>query len=74
MPPNFLKTMVRSNKILLYQLPPNITGSELVANLALSGLKDLVGASFLIEPDPFKAADLLDEKIKNKRIGLGLKT
>lgn len=52
--------------------PPNITGSELVTNLALSGLKDLVGASFLIEPDPFKAADLLDERIKNKRVGLGL--
>ncbi len=52
--------------------PPNITGSELVTNLALSGLKDLVGASFLIEPDPFKAADLLDERIKIKRVGLGL--
>lgn len=52
--------------------PPNITGSELVTNLALTGLKDLVGASFLIEPDPFKAADLLDERITAKRVALGL--
>ncbi len=52
--------------------PPNITGSEVVANLALSGLDDLVGACFLIEPDPFKAADLIDERIKSKRTALGL--
>lgn len=52
--------------------PPNITGSALVTNLALTGLKDLVGASFLVEPDPFKAADLLDDRIKDKRLALGL--
>lgn len=52
--------------------PPNITGSKVVTNLALSGLRDLVGASFLIEPDPFKAAELLDNQIRDKRIGLGL--
>jgi len=47
--------------------PPNITGSELVTNLALSGLRDVVGATFLIEPDPCKAAVLLDERIRDKR-------
>ncbi len=52
--------------------PPNITGSELVTNLALSGLDDLVGACFLVEPDPFKAAEAIDERIKQKRTGLGL--
>lgn len=52
--------------------PPNITGSPIVANLALSGLDDLVGACFGIEPDPFKAAELIDERIKMKRKGLGL--
>lgn len=52
--------------------PPNITGSELVTNLALSGLKDLVGASFIVEPDPFKAAEVLNERIISKRIALGL--
>jgi len=52
--------------------PPNITGSEIVTNLALSGLDELVGACFLIEPDPFKAAELIDERIKSKRLALGL--
>jgi carbon-monoxide dehydrogenase catalytic subunit len=52
--------------------PPNITGSPIVTNLALAGLDDLVGACFGIEPDPFKAAELIDERIKMKRTGLGL--
>ncbi|PLX50749.1 MAG: carbon-monoxide dehydrogenase catalytic subunit [Desulfobulbaceae bacterium] len=52
--------------------PPNITGSELVTNLALDGLNDLVGASFLIEPDPFKAAERIDERIRERRLNLGL--
>ncbi|MDA3785310.1 MAG: anaerobic carbon-monoxide dehydrogenase catalytic subunit, partial [Deltaproteobacteria bacterium] len=52
--------------------PPNITGSELVTNLAVKGLDDLLGACFGIEPDPFKAADLIDERIRQKRQALGL--
>ena len=52
--------------------PPNITGSPVITNLALGGLDDLVGACFGIEPDPFKAAELIDERIKAKRKGLGL--
>jgi len=52
--------------------PPNITGSETVTNLALSGLDELVGACFVIEPDPFKAAELIDARIKEKRKALGL--
>lgn len=52
--------------------PPNILGSETVTNLAVSGLEDLVGASFVIEPDPVKAAELFDERIRAKRRGLGL--
>ncbi len=52
--------------------PPNITGSPIVTNLALDGLDDLVGACFCIEPDPFKATELIDERIKLKRKGLGL--
>ncbi len=53
-------------------LPPNILGSELVTNLALNGLEDVVGAAFAVEPDPFKAAELIDARIKAKRKGLGL--
>ncbi len=52
--------------------PPHILGSETVTNLAVAGLEDLVGASFVIEPDPVKAAELFDTRIKAKRKGLGL--
>jgi carbon-monoxide dehydrogenase catalytic subunit len=52
--------------------PPNILGSETVTNLAVSGLEDLVGATFFIESDMVKAADMFDERIKAKRKGLGL--
>ena len=53
-------------------LPPNITGSETVTNLALGGLEDVVGACFAVEPDPFKAAELIDTRIRTKRTALGL--
>ena len=53
-------------------LPPNILGSKTVTDLALNGLEDLVGATFVVEPDPIKAADLLDARIKTKRVALGL--
>jgi carbon-monoxide dehydrogenase catalytic subunit len=43
-----------------------------VTNLAVSGLEDLVGASFVIEPDPVKAAELFDIRIRAKRKALGL--
>jgi carbon-monoxide dehydrogenase catalytic subunit len=52
--------------------PPNILGSETVTNLAVSGLEGLVGASFVIEPDPVKAAELFDIRIRAKRKALGL--
>ncbi len=51
---------------------PNITGSKLVTDLALKGLDDLVGACFCIEPDPFRAAELIDARITMKRKALGL--
>lgn len=54
-------------------LPPNILGSKTVTDLALHGLEDLVGATFMVESDPVKAAELLDARIRAKRVGLGLK-
>lgn len=54
-------------------LPPNILGSPLVTNLALEGLKGVVGAAFLVEPDPLAAAEKLDAIIADKRRALGLK-
>ena len=53
-------------------LPPNILGSQTVTDLALNGLEALVGATFVVEPDPRKAADLLEARIVRKRQGLGL--
>lgn len=53
--------------------PPNILGSQTVTNLALNGLEELVGASFVVEEDPEKAADLFDARIRAKRTALGLK-
>lgn len=53
-------------------LPPNITGSPLLTNLALGGLNDVVGACFAVEPDPDKAATLIDTHISTKRKALGL--
>ncbi len=52
--------------------PPQITGSKLVTDLAVNGLEGVVGASFLVEPDYKKAAEIMDERIKAKRLALGL--
>ena len=53
-------------------LPPNILGSQTVTDLALNGLEALVGASFVVEPDPLKAADLIEQRLVKKRTALGL--
>ena len=53
-------------------LPPNILGSQTVTDLVLNGLEDLVGASFVVEPDPIKAAELIEARISAKRTALGL--
>ena len=48
---------------------------ELIGDLPgvfVEGLEGLVGATFAIEPDPEKAADLFDARIKAKRQALGL--
>ncbi len=52
--------------------PPNILGSTVVTDLAVSGLEGLVGASFFIEPDPVKTAEMFDIRIRAKRKALGL--
>jgi len=52
--------------------PPQITGSKLVTDLALNGLEEVFGASFMVEPDFAKAAEIMDERIKEKRLALGL--
>jgi carbon-monoxide dehydrogenase catalytic subunit len=51
---------------------PPITGSMNVVGLLTSGLKDVVGATFAVEPDPEKAAVFLRKTIEEKREALGL--
>jgi carbon-monoxide dehydrogenase catalytic subunit len=53
-------------------LPPMILGSPAVTELAVKGLNDVVGAAFMVEPDPLKAADLIDAHLSAKRLALGL--
>jgi len=51
---------------------PNIGGSAGVVNLLTKDLSKAVHASFLVEPDPEKAADRILEIIEEKRAGLGI--
>nr|VFJ71462.1 MAG: Ni-dependent carbon monoxide dehydrogenase precursor [Candidatus Kentron sp. FW] len=51
---------------------PAIFGSRNVTDLLASGLDDVVGAKFAVEPDPEKAAALICRHIEGKRRNLGL--
>jgi len=51
---------------------PPIAGSKKITELATSGLNDVFGACFAVEPDPAKAAELIINHITEKRKGLGL--
>jgi len=51
---------------------PCVLGSSAVTGLLTSGAKDVVGATFAVEPDPFKAASLMIEHIESQRRKLGL--
>ena len=51
---------------------PPITGSMNVVKLLTEGLKDVVGATFQVEPDPEKAALAMRRHIEEKRAKLGL--
>jgi len=51
---------------------PPVLGSPAVATLLTSGARDVVGACFAVEPDPFKAAKLMIDHIDGQRKKLGL--
>ena len=51
---------------------PPVLGSSAVAGLLTAGAKDVVGACFAVEPDPFKAAKLMIDHIDSQRKKLGL--
>jgi carbon-monoxide dehydrogenase catalytic subunit len=53
---------------------PPVLGSQEVTALLTKDLNSVVGASFAVEPDPFKAAGLMLEHIDEKRRALGLET
>lgn len=52
---------------------PPVLGSPVVTRILTKDLGDAVGATFAVEPDPFKAARLIIEHIEGKRKALGLK-
>jgi carbon-monoxide dehydrogenase catalytic subunit len=51
---------------------PKIQGSPAVTSLLTEGLKGVVNASFAVEPDPLKAADIISAHIERKRTELGI--
>ncbi len=53
---------------------PPVLGSKNVTGLLTQGLGDVVGATFAVEPDPEKAAELMIKHIDEKRKALGLTT
>ena len=63
---------VASGVFTVLGIPPKILGSPNVVNLLTEGLNGLVNAAFAVEPDPVKAADILESVIEKKRKGLGI--
>nr|CAI78528.1 hypothetical protein [uncultured bacterium] len=51
---------------------PKISGSTNTAKLLTSDLNDVVHAAFAVEPDPFRAADIISTHIEQKRSELGI--
>lgn len=54
-------------------LPPNLLGSRHVTELLTDRFEDLLGANCLIESDMVRAADIIQEKMNDKRVILGMK-
>jgi len=51
---------------------PPVLGSPVVTSVLTKDVEGVVGATFAVEADPFKAAGLMIAKIEEKRKGLGL--
>ena len=49
---------------------PYIAGSDLTVKVLTEGLKELTGGQVIIELDPVKAAEQLEQIIEEKRKGL----
>lgn len=53
-------------------IPPKVFGSPNVVALLTDKLNDHLNAAFAVEPDPVKAANLIEDVINRKRKGLGI--
>jgi carbon-monoxide dehydrogenase catalytic subunit len=51
---------------------PPVLGSKLVTEVLTSGVKDLLGGYFIVEPDPEKASEKLLNALSERRKALGL--
>ena len=67
---NSLATIMTSSK----ERESSHSSSLRDTNVLTKGVGGVVGATFAVEPDPFKAADLMIDHIQEKRKGLGLKS
>ena len=64
--------VVASGVTTVLGVQPPIFGSPHVVDLLANGLEGVVGAKFVVEPDPAEAALLIRRHIEAKRQGLGL--
>jgi len=63
---------VSSGVYVVLGIPPKIFGSANVTTLLAAQLQGLTNSCFAVEPDPVKAADLLEADINRKRKALGI--
>lgn len=63
---------VASGVNVILGIPPKIFGSANVVDLLADKLKGAVNACFFVEPDPIKAADIIEAKIRAKRKALNI--
>ena len=61
---------VSSGVYVVLGIPPKIFGSANVTTLLAAQLQGITNACFAVEPDPLKAADLLEAEINRKRTAL----
>ena len=64
--------VVASGVTTVLGVQPPVFGSPHVVDLLANGLEGVVGAKFVVEPDPAKAALFIRRHIEAKRHGLGL--
>ena len=64
--------MVASGVTTVLGVAPPIFGSAKVTQFLTRGAGPVLGATFAVEPDPVKAADIIEAHIEKKRAGLGL--